>query len=177
MTFRRPNPTRGPPEVWASTKRGGGWVISASFVVSFALTALPLPEWAVIWRPAWVALVLTYWCIALPQRVGVGVGWMAGLMLDVLTGTLLGQHALGLSVVAFVAHKSHQRVRVFPPWQQALSIFPLVFIYLALVFWVNSARGVPVVGWAYVAGPLTSMLLWPWLFIVLRDVRRKFSVR
>lgn len=155
----------------------GPWVIGISFVVSFGLTALPLPDWAAIWRPAWVALVLAYWCIALPNRVGVGVGWIVGLLLDVLMGTLLGQHALGLSVVAFIAHKSHQRVRVLPPWQQALSVFPLVFLYQMLVFWVNGARGIPVNGWAYVTGPLVSMLLWPWLFIVLRDIRRKFSVQ
>ena len=58
------------------------WVVPASFVVAFLLTAVPLPEWAANWRPAWIAMVLVYWCIALPQRVGVITGWCVGLVLD-----------------------------------------------------------------------------------------------
>ena len=71
--------------------------MAMSFVVSLMLTALPMPEWASLWRPAWVALVLIYWCMALPARSGVLVGWSVGLLLDVMTGTLLGQHALALA--------------------------------------------------------------------------------
>ena len=81
----------------------GGWIIVVSFVVSLMLTALPMPEWARIWRPAWVCLVLIYWCMALPARVGILVAACAGILLDVISGTLLGQHALALSVVAFIA--------------------------------------------------------------------------
>jgi rod shape-determining protein MreD len=156
--------------------RNGVCVVAASFLVAIMLTSVPLPDWAAIWRPAWVALVLSYWCFALPNRIGVGVGFACGLVLDVLTGALLGQHALGLSVVAFVAHQSHLRIRVLPPWQQALSLFPIVAAYQMLVLWTSGIRGLPVDGWAYLTAPLTSMLLWPWVFIVLRDLRRKFSV-
>jgi rod shape-determining protein MreD len=150
-------------------------VVVASFVAAFALTALPLPDWAVAWRPAWVALTLVYWCLALPQRVGVATGWVSGLLLDVLMGTLLGQHALGLSVIAFVTHKLHQQVRVFPAWQQAVAIFGLVFVYQTLVLWVSGARGIPVAAQAYFAAPFTSMLVWPWVFIVLRDLGRRYA--
>ena len=85
-------------------RRHGTWVIVASFLLAYALTALPLPEWAELWRPAWGALVLMYWCMAVPQRVGVAIGFFAGLGLDVLQGTLHGQHALAMCIVAFVAH-------------------------------------------------------------------------
>jgi rod shape-determining protein MreD len=51
------------------------WIIALSLVIALMLTALPLPEWAVNWRPAWVAMVLIYWCMALPERVGIGVRW------------------------------------------------------------------------------------------------------
>lgn len=154
----------------------GSRILVASFALAFALSALPLPEWATLWRPAWVALVLIYWCFALPQRIGVFAGWIAGLLLDVLGGTLLGQHALGLALVAFVANYLHQRVRVLPPWQQALTVFALVFSYQLLVIWVNGIRGLDAPGWAYVTSSLTSMILWPWVFVILRDVRRKFQV-
>ena len=79
----------------------GGWVIAASFVVALMLTALKLPEWALIWRPAWVALVLIYWCMAVPHRIGVAIAFLLGVFLDVMSGALLGQHALALTVVAF----------------------------------------------------------------------------
>ena len=150
--------------------------MTASFVLALALTALPIPEWAALWRPAWVALVLVYWCMAVPARVGVVVGWFAGLLLDVLTGTLLGQHAFALALVAYITHKSYQQVRVFPPWQQAISVFGLVFVYQVLVLWVTGIQGNPVAASSYWASPLMSMVLWPWVFVVLRDVRRKYRV-
>ena len=153
----------------------GRLVIATTFVIALLLTALPMPESAVIWRPAWVALVLIYWCMAAPERVGVVVGWVVGLFLDVMTGTLLGQHALGLSVVAWVAHHTHRRVRVLPLWRQAITVFVLLFLYQALVLWSNGIRGIPVAATAYWTSPLVSTLLWPWLFVVLRVVRRRYA--
>lgn len=158
------------------TKSNGGWVIGLTLVAALMLTELPLPGWASVWRPAWVALVLIYWCMAVPQRVGVGVAWIMGLLLDILSGTLIGQHALGLSVVAFLAHKLHQQVRVLPVWQQAISVFGLVLLYQALVLWINGILGRPVAPWSFFAAPATSMLLWPWVFVILRDMRRKYHV-
>ena len=154
----------------------GRWVIPASFAMALLLTALPMPEAAANWRPAWVALVLVYWCMAAPEQVGVVVGWTVGLLLDVMTGTLLGQHALGLSVVAYVAHHTHRRVRVLPLWRQGITIFVLVFFYQALVLWSNGIRGIPVAAPAYWTSPFVSMLLWPWIFIVLRVIRRRYAV-
>ena len=150
--------------------------MAMSFVVSLMLTALPMPEWASLWRPAWVALVLIYWCMALPARSGVLVGWSVGLLLDVMTGTLLGQHALALAVTAFVANKLHQRVRVLPIFQQGVTVFGLVFVFQALVLWINGIKGMPVTLAAYLTAPLVSALLWPWVFVLLRDTRRRFVV-
>ncbi|MFT5448280.1 MAG: rod shape-determining protein MreD [Gammaproteobacteria bacterium] len=158
-----------------TTGRGTG-VIALSFIIALMLTALPMPEWAILWRPAWVALVLIYWCMALPGRTGVLVGWSVGMLLDVMAGTLLGQHALALAVIAFIAHKLHRRVRVLPVWQQGVTVFGLVFVFQALVLWINGIKGMPVTINAYLAAPLISMLLWPWVFVVLRDTRRRFSV-
>ena len=154
----------------------GRWVITATFVFALLLTVLPMPDSATAWRPAWVALVLVYWCMAAPDQVGVVVGWTAGLFLDVMTGTLLGQHALGLSVAAYIAHRTHRRVRVLPLWRQGITVFGLVFLYQALVLWSNGIRGIPVVASAYWISPLVSMLLWPWMFVVLRVIRRRYAV-
>ena len=158
------------------THRHGGWAIVLSLLVALTLTLLPLPEWAAPYRPDWVALVLIYWCLALPDRVGVGIGWMLGLLLDVLSGTLLGQHALGMTVIAYLAVKLHQRVRLFPTWQQALTVMLLLLLNQLLVLWVNGIIGRPAHSGLYWAPSLTGMLLWPWLFAVLRGMRRRFRV-
>lgn len=154
----------------------GGWAITLTFVASLMLTALPIPAWAETWRPAWVALVLVYWCMAVPHRVGVATGWLVGMLLDVLGGTLLGQHALALSGIAFITLKLYQRLRVLPVWQQGISVFALILLYQLCLLWVNGTVGRPIDVWAYWASPLTSTLLWPWIFVLLRDMRRRYRV-
>jgi len=154
----------------------GTLTIAASFVVALMLSALPMPVVAEPWRPAWVALVLIYWCMALPSHTGILTAWVVGLLLDVMTGALLGQHALALAVTAFISLKVYRQVRVLPLWQQAITVYGLVFVFQALVMWVNGIKGMPVSLSAYFVVPLISMLLWPWVFVVLRDTRRKFPV-
>jgi rod shape-determining protein MreD len=154
----------------------GGITIIASLVAALLLTVLPLPDWAQDLRPPWATMVLVYWCIALPDRVSVGTGWLVGILLDGLTGTLLGQHALGLSLVAFLAAKLHLRIRLFPLWQQALTILVLLLVERLLALWTMGIAGFPAPSLWYWTPPLVGMLLWPWLFIILRDLRRRFRV-
>jgi rod shape-determining protein MreD len=105
----------------------------------------------------------------------VGTGWFIGLILDAAKDTLLGQHALALAVVAFLTVKTHRRIRVLPVWQQALSVLSFLFINQVLVFWINGIIGYPP-DWWFLAPALGGMLFWPWVFIILRDTRRRFQV-
>ena len=151
-------------------------VIFASFVLAFMLTALPLPDWAVAWRPTWVALVLAYWCLALPARIGVLSAWLIGLLLDVMHGSLLGQHAFGLALVAYIVVIYHRQIRVFPLIQQAVVVGSLMFLYLSLMLFVYNFLGSRHYGYDYLLASVTSAIIWPWIFIVLRDLRRKTAV-
>lgn len=151
----------------------GTLTILASFVIALVLMAIPLPNWALPFRPDWAGLVLVYWCLALPQRVAVGSGWLVGLVLDVMYGGLLGQHALAKSVVAFLAVTFHRRVRMFPVWQQAATVFLFLLIDQGLVIWVEGAVGEYSGRLANWIPSVTSMLIWPWVFIIMRDVRRR----
>jgi rod shape-determining protein MreD len=155
----------------------GGLVILLSFCVAMVLAIIPMPEWIRPFRPQWATLVLIYWTMALPHRVGVGVGFSVGIVLDVLTGTLLGQHALGLSIVAFATVKLHQRVRVFPLWQQSLVVLVLLVVEHLLALWVMGAMKQQPPGLQYWAIPPIGALLWPWVFVVLRDLRRRSHAR
>jgi rod shape-determining protein MreD len=157
-------------------KHKGGWIIVFSFVIAMMLMAMPLPEWAISWRPSWVAIVLIYWCMALPDRVGIGIGWLLGLLLDVQQGTVLGQNALGLAIIAYITLITYQRMRMYPLTQQAVLVCLYLLLYEVISLWIRGIIGVPPDNWTYWMPAFTSMLLWPWLFIVLRDVRRKYLV-
>jgi rod shape-determining protein MreD len=151
-------------------------VIGLTLCVALMLTILPLPSWATWFRPLWVMLVIIYWCLALPEQISIGVAWAIGLLLDILQGTLLGQNALALTVVAYFVVKFHPRIRLYPLWQKTLIVFFLSVIYLALLFWVQGLMGILPNSWEFWSPAMTSSLLWPWVFIILRDFRRKFHV-
>ncbi len=157
-------------------KHNGGWVILASFIIALLLTTIPLPGWLNDWRPAWVAMMLIYWCIVLPERVGIGIAWLLGLMLDVHTGALLGQNALGLSIIAYLTLRLHKQIRIFPPLQQSMLICLYLLLFQFLTLWIRGIIGVPPQHWTFWAPVVSSMLLWPVFFIIMRATRRKYNV-
>jgi len=146
-------------------------VILFSFILAAVLAAVPLPEWANVLRPAWVPLVLIYWVIAIPHRVGVISGWLVGLLLDVLVGTALGQNALALGLVAYIAYVLHMRIRVYPMWQQCLSILVLVGIYQLVT--ITVMRAVQITPWTfwYWMQVLMSAVMWPLVSLVIGYLR------
>ncbi len=151
------------------------FVIIATFVAALALALFPLPTMLAPLRPDWVALALIYWIIALPHRVGVGTGWLAGLFQDAATGTLLGQQALGLAVVAYLVLLLHQRIRNYPIWQQAIIVLIFISLFRVIGAWVLGVSGRPA-GFLYWIPAISSMLAWPAVFLVLRHIRRRYSV-
>jgi rod shape-determining protein MreD len=118
-------------------------------------------------------LVLIYWCMAVPERVGIFTGWLVGLALDVMHGSLLGQNAMALALICYVVNLVHLRVRMFPLWQQAFIVFGLVLLHLAITAWVRGVAGHFTISWEYWTPAVTSALIWPFLFVVLRDLRRQ----
>jgi rod shape-determining protein MreD len=152
-------------------------VIPVSLVLALILMILPIPDWAQMYRPNWIALVLIYWSMALPQRVGLWFAFFSGIVLDTSLGTLLGQHTLALVVVVFLNLNFHQRIRVLALAQQAIYVFALLLINQVMVAWVEGILGRPTPIMAYFGAPLVGMLIWPWVFVILRDIRRKAMLR
>jgi len=148
---------------------GLGLVI-ASLGIALTLTVLPMPHWAAELRPQWVALTLIYWSLTQPERIGVFWAFGTGLLLDVISGTVLGQNAFTLSAVAYLAIELHQRIRIFPLWQQALSVWVLLLVERLLTVWVLGATGAPTPTLWYWMPTFFGLLLWPWLSLVLRDL-------
>jgi rod shape-determining protein MreD len=156
--------------------RRGTAVIVVTLLIAIVLAVMPLPEWARLYRPQWVTLVLIYWTLALPQRVGVTVGFSLGILLDALTGTLLGQHALSLSLIAYITLKTHQRVRLFPLWQQSVFVLGMLLLERLLTAIAMGVAGRGVAGVEFWLATVFGALLWPWAYFILRDLRRRFRV-
>lgn len=153
---------------------GGGFILGTIFA-AILLTIVALPDWARPGRPEFMAMVVVYWCLSSPERFGVGMAFLAGIVMDVAQGALLGQHALVFTIMAWITLKLHQRMRVFPIWQQAMSVFLLLVLSQMMVLWIKGIAGHPPQGWSYWLPSLTSLLLWPWFTAFMRTLRRYFA--
>jgi len=158
-------------------KHHGGWIILGTLVLAALFTVLPLPLWLEAYRPEWVALVVIYWVVALPDRIGLFSAWIAGFFMDVLEGSLLGLNALALALVTYLALSLYQRMRMFTAIQQSSTILMLVGIHQLLSFWVltaNSQNTAP--NLIFMISALSSAIIWPFVFLGLRYIRRTFNV-
>ena len=156
----------------------GTVIILFTFFIAAWLQVMPLPEIVEPGRPEWITLVLIYWVIALPHRIGVIWGFAVGLCQDVLVGAVLGQHALALSVVAWISLAAYKRIRVFPPLQQSVVVFLLVGSGSLVSYTIQDAVGRAILAPLWVLLPaLVCALIWRPVFGLLRYVRRRFMVR
>lgn len=147
-----------------------------SFLVALILQILPLPEQIAAFRPDWIVAVLVYWCIALPNRFSIGTAFICGLVLDLLLGSTLGVRALALSLIAYVVSINYIRMRNLSLWQQAVIVGLLVIVCKSAVYWIEyilKGVGFPP-GYFYPA--ITTMVIWPWVYLLLRKIRRTFRM-
>ena len=154
----------------------GYGVILLTFIAAYVLAVLPLPEWALWARPEWVALVLIYWTIALPHRVGLVTALALGIGLDVLEGAVLGQNAFALVTLALLALLLYQRLRVYSLAQQSGLVFVLIGINQLICQWVQNLEGAGARSLLFLLPAFTSALIWPVVLHVLRSTRRQYRV-
>lgn len=155
--------------------------VSNLFVLLSVFAALLLNglPWGGIWlmlRPDFAAMVLLYWCMHKPQRVGIGLSWAVGVLADVTDASLFGQHALAYAVLAYGGVVLSRRLRMFDLRRQTTQvsgIFVLTYAVYALVHWQVDGYVV----WPYFLGCLTSTLLWAPLNILLQAMRQRRADR
>lgn len=150
--------------------------VIVSIVIALMLTMMPLPDSVSAFRPDWVALILIFWTMSMPRSYSVGVAWIVGLFVDVTQGTLLGQHALALCAIAYIAVKFHLLMRVFPLLQLTATIFALLALYQFLLFWINGVSGVNAPAVSYWGPVLTGALIWPFLYTFMSGVRYRVQL-
>jgi rod shape-determining protein MreD len=132
-----------------------------SALVALILTVLPLPPWADVVRPAFLVLTVIHWSVNAPRAGGLAIGFFAGLLLDVFQGPVLGQHALALSLITYIAVREHQRIRSKPAIQQALIVFAALILYEVVLFMIDGWTGNPVTSPLRWVHTVTGALIWP----------------
>lgn len=152
-------------------------VIVATLILAMVLRILPLPHDWFIYNPDWIVLFLIYWTMALPERVGVGMAWFTGLFADVLTGRMLGQHGVAYSVVAYLTLRWYRRLRLYPLPQQAIWVMTFLLASQLLVLWTQNIKNTDTVTWRYWLPSLSGAVLWPFVFVFLRWVRRRHRLQ
>ena len=151
--------------------RAGRLPVILTIIVSLMLMVMPLPDWAMPFRPDWVALTLIYWAMMLPRTWSVGSAWMVGIVLDVAQGTILGQHALALCFIVFMTVRFHLLMRVFPLQQLTATVFAILALYQFILFWINGIAGVDAPLVSYWGPVISGTLFWPFVFLLLSGVR------
>ena len=146
-------------------------VIIATLVVAIVLTLVSLPPVLDAMRPYWVALVLIYWCLETQDLITLGVAFSIGLLLDLLSGSLLGQHALSLIILVYLVTRFRARLRFYPSWQQALSVFALLLNDRIILLWIVSLRGDPLPSLDFWLPPIVGTLLCLPVFLLLDRFR------
>ena len=149
----------------------------ASLFAALVLMLMPLPELVRPLRPFWLALALIYWGLEEPGRVPLGRAFVLGLACDVLTGNLLGEMALRLTVLDFIVLRFRARMRFFPMLQQSLAVLALLVNDRVLMLMVRSFSEPVFPDYALALAPLTGTALWPWLFLLFDELRQKARPR
>jgi len=150
----------------------GSFTIIITIVIAMILMLLPLPKVLQLFRPEFVLMVLMYWAMALPRKVSVGVAWVVGVLMDVMMGGALGVTAFSYALVIFLTARFHLQLRQYPVWQQALIILSLVLLVQIIAVIVSPKTAT----WFIWIPAVTSMVIWPMNYALLRNIRRSFNV-
>lgn len=153
-----------------------GWFIG-TLVTALLSMLVPLPDVLEPFKPYWPALVLLYWSLESGERVTLGLAFTMGLAADLLDGVLLGEQALRLTALVFIALRFRSRLRFFPMWQQTLAVLALLLndrILLTIVR-VFAGDALPPASWWI--SPFVGAALWPFVFLLLDDLRMRLRLQ
>lgn len=149
-------------------------MIILSFLIAFLVNLLPWQSLISDFAPDFVALLLIYWTLNQPRRVGILLGFILGVMMDVADGAVLGQHALAYVVITYLTLLRRRQIAVEPFWHQSVGALFLLLVSQVLMLAVRVLLGAPMLGFAYFASPLLLALLWtPLSNLMLMHLRRE----
>jgi len=144
-----------------SAERTSRWLVWLTVLAALMLMLVPLPRFLSLLRPPLVALTLLYWSTMAPRAGGILVAFLAGLMMDLLQGTLLGEHALALCLIAYLAARLHLMTRAKPIFEQGLLVFIGLLLHEGLLWAIDGWSGHPLNSWLRWLPCLTGATAWP----------------
>ena len=153
------------------------WWFIGTLAFALLLMLVPLPGVLEPFKPYWPALFLLYWSLESEDRVSLGLAFGVGLVADLLNGVVLGEQALRLCALVFIALRFRSRLRFFPMWQQALAVLALLLNdrVLLLIVRVLAGASLPPASW-WIA-PFVGAALWTFLFLLLDDLRARLRIQ
>ncbi|WP_035060310.1 rod shape-determining protein MreD [Andreprevotia chitinilytica] len=149
------------------------WVIALSFALALLINLLPWQSSVSNLSPDFVALMVLYWTLNQPRRVGVGWAFLLGIVMDVGDGNVLGQHALAYSVITYLILSRQRLFAVFPFWQQALVVLGLLTLGQTIMLLIQFSLGASFIGWGYFVGNILAAVLWTPLSNLMLSHQRK----
>ncbi|EEX51426.1 rod shape-determining protein MreD [Pasteurella multocida] len=152
-------------------------IVVCIFIVALVMEIAPWPTDFQAFKPAWLVMALVYWVLAIPEKVSIGVAFVLGLIWDLVLGSILGVHALVLSVFTYIIACNYLILRNLSLWMQSLLIVLLVFAIRLSIFLIELFIHSAAFNWQEIYGALASGLLWPWVFLLLRKIRRQLHLR
>jgi len=158
-----------PREILVPVRAG---FIAFTLVAALLLNLLP---WSGAWlwiKPDFVVLVLLYWCVEQPRKIGFVSAWLLGLVMDVADGTLFGQHALSYSILAYAGIVLHRRVLMFSGTPQMLHVVVLLLMNDFIVITIRVLAGADFPGFQYFIGSFVAGALWLPLGVLLKLPQR-----
>ena len=148
-------------------------LVVVTLIIGFALNLIPYFEWMKYAQPDWALLILFYWCLEIPHRIGVGCGWVTGLVVDILNYSLFGQHAVAKAFVALVAVTASRRIRSYDLWKQCIAVFFIASIDIGITLSIANLATDSEFRLIYWQSALMSALVWPFIYVVLRSLKRR----
>lgn len=160
-----------------SKPRLSTWWFVGTLVFALLSMLVPLPVVLEPFKPYWPALFLLYWAMESEDRVSLGLAFLIGLVADLLNGVVLGEQALRLCALVFIALRFRSRLRFFPMWQQTLAVLALLLNdrILLLIVRVLAGGTLPPASWWI--SPFVGAALWPFLFLLLDDLRMRLRIQ
>jgi rod shape-determining protein MreD len=145
--------------------------IAATLAGAFLLNLLPWGAWPGI--PDFVALVLIFWSVHQPRKVGIGVAFAMGLLMDVHNASLLGENALAYTLLSYFAIMIHRRLLWFAPLAQTLHVLPLLIVMQVVQMVIQLAVNGKFAGWWFFLESLVTAALWPVVTWILLAPQRR----
>ncbi|OTQ75325.1 MULTISPECIES: rod shape-determining protein MreD [unclassified Gilliamella] len=152
-------------------------VIWLTLLIGLCIQIIPWSTEYNIFKPHLLMLIMAYWLIALPHRIGMGMAFLLGIVLDLFSGSLLGIHAFILSCIAYLLMFKFQLIRNLALWQQSIIIFAVSLCYNSLVFLFQvSIYHTITISPLILVSSIVDGILWIVIYLFLRLIRRSFAI-